>query len=321
MEITVLLATCRRDDTLRACLESLLRVDGRSFAWEALIVDNAGQQSTRELVESYRGQLNVRYLLETTPGKNNALNHALEDARGELFVFTDDDIVAEPSWLYEMWRGAARWPDHAVFAGRILPKWPGAKDPPFGVSDRHIRAAFVIADWGLEEGPIASARVWGPNMAVRAQVFSSGIRFNPAVGPRGSNYVMGSETELTTRLENQGMGAVYLPRSVVWHQIRQEQLTVKWLHGRSYRAGRAEAFSEYSVWSAPRVLGLPRFLLRQLAAVGIARILARLRSDREEMLKLGMTYWRLRGSLHQCILERRNAGARHAQLPKGPLTR
>jgi glycosyltransferase involved in cell wall biosynthesis len=320
MEVAVLLATCRRDGTLRSCLESLLRVEGSGFKWEALVVDNAGQQSTRELVESYRGQLNVRYLLEATPGKNNALNRALEEARGELLVFTDDDIVADPRWLHEMWRGAARWPEHAVFAGRILPKWPGAMGPPFGINDPHIRAAFCIADWDLEEGPIASARVWGPNMAVRAGVFRSGIRFNAAVGPRGSNYVMGSETELTCRLESQGMGAIYLPRSVVWHQIRSEQLTIKWLHGRAYRAGRGEAFSERGVSSVPQVLGVPRFLLRQLAEVGIARILARFRSDREEMLKLGMTYWRLRGILYQRIQERRNSAARRAQLPKGPLT-
>ena len=305
MDISVLIATHRRDETLRLCLDSLCRIESSALEWELLLIDNAGEESTRELAQAYKDSIDLHYLVETTPGKNSALNRGLGEARGQLYVFSDNDIIASKDWLLEMWRGAARWPQTSVFAGRILPKWPSATMPPLRMNDPLIRAAFCVADWDIPEGRIEADRVWGPNMAVRAELFKSGLRFDPAVGPRGANYVMGSETELTRRLEKQGFGAVYLPNSLVWHQIREEQLTREWLYARAYRAGRGRAHETDYFPGAPRIFGVPRFLIRRAASVALARLGAFLKADREEMLLQGMTYWRVRGSLDQCFFESR----------------
>ena len=116
----------------------------------------------------------------------------------------------------------------------------------------------------MEEGELPPAHVTlvqGPNMAIRASIFQSGTRFNTSIGPSGSNYPMGSETELILRLHRQGHRAWHVNRAVVEHLVRQEQLNKAWVLRRAIRFGRG--------WGrmAPNPkqwLGIPRYLVRDV---------------------------------------------------------
>lgn len=295
MDISVLLSTYRRSALLAQTLESLCRMDAGGLRWEVLVVDNAGDEETRRTAERMRGRLQIACLREPRKGKNNALNRAVEEARGALLVFTDDDIIADRFWLREMREGAERWPGFPVFGGRILPRFP-SPDVPLPREHPFFIGAYVLADWNIHEGPYKAAYVWGPNMAVRAEIFREGWRFDPLIGPNGSNYIMGSETEFTMRLEKAGHGAVYLPKSLVHHQIRPEQLKPRWLYGRSFRDGRQKAV-RYGRPDAPLLFGVPRYLVRRLVETGVERLFRFY--DREKAVDLGLKYWNLRGMLHQ----------------------
>jgi glycosyltransferase involved in cell wall biosynthesis len=313
MDISVLLATHRRDDRLRSTLESFTRMEPKGLRWEALVIDNAGEASTRVMVEAFRGALDVKYVIERTPGKNNALNTGLSRATGSLFVFTDDDVIVAPDWLARTWEGAARWATRCVFGGRILPCWPPAGlTLPLSADDPALQGALGIADWDLPEGPMPAIQVRGANMSARASVFGAGWRFNPAIGPRSGDYIMGSETEFTVRLERTGLGAVYLPGALVRHQVRAEQLQTHWLYRRSFRNGRGLAFHANYFPSAPRLFGVPRFLWKQLAVSGVRRLIAVAKLDNGAALRNGMDYWRWRGYLHQCRVA---SPAPNARLP------
>ncbi len=173
MHISIVLSTYRRLASLRQTLESFWSLATDGLDWEVLVVDNAGEHAVHDLVHTASQQLPVRYFVETTPGKNSALNRVLPECRGALYLFTDDDILADQRWLIEAWQGAQRWPHSAVFGGRVLPQWP-AGEPPIPVHDPFARGAYVIADWGLPEAPYAAECVFDPNMAVRAAVFHAG---------------------------------------------------------------------------------------------------------------------------------------------------
>ena len=102
MDITVVLCTYNRCDSLANALQSLA---AQTFAtpvdWEILIVDNNSTDGTREIVERFcRVYPNhFRYIFEPRPGKSYALNTGLQHCDGEILAFTDDDIMAEPTWL------------------------------------------------------------------------------------------------------------------------------------------------------------------------------------------------------------------------------
>jgi glucosyl-dolichyl phosphate glucuronosyltransferase len=303
MDVSVILATYRRPTLLARTLESFreLRVDG--LAYELLVVDNGSPRETQAVLARSATGLPVRLLVETTRGKNHALNRAIPEARGALLVFTDDDVVVDREWLLELAGGAGRWPEHQVFGGRVLPLWP-TEDMP---SRRHkfLTHAYAIADRDQPEGPYWAGWVFDPNMAIRATVFQAGWRFNPAVGPNGTpTYMSGGESELLFRLERNGVGAVYLPRARVLHQIRPEQLRVAWLYGRAFRKGRWD-FAKTGA-AGPRLFGVPRAVLAELVAAYARFLAAHLKPDAAARFDRGLSYWRLRGMLYES--RRRGSG-------------
>lgn len=296
MDISVLLATYYRDKILYRTLQSLCSLDTKELNWEVLVVDNADDTKTREVVNHYRNVLPIKYLLETKRGKSNAMNRAFEIAKGELFVLTDDDIIADRNWLIEMWEGSKRWPDFSIFGGRILPAFPPGKIP---IPKEHpfFKCAFVVADWDVDEGPYKAANVWGPNMAVHSFIFHQGWRFNPNIGPNGTNnYIVGNEGAFTTRLEREGIKSVYLPKSLVYHQIRPEQLKVKWLYRRAFVQGRSRAWNAGQL-NAPQVFGVPRYLIRELIETKIKQMLYFVKE--RNFIHFGIEYWITKGIIYQ----------------------
>lgn len=244
-DLSVIFSTFGRPRMLAETLAYFRALDTRGIRWELLVVDNKDDAETGRVLESFGASLPIRGMVETRPGKNAALNHALDRARGQLVVFTDDDVTPEPEWLREVSAGAARWPGHEVFGGRILPDFGGLEpDPRIDPDHRFTKSAYVIADWDEPEGEYHIVRVWGPNMAVRASVFEAGHRFDENIGPSGTSYVMGGETEFLERIARAGARAVYLPEAVVRHRIRPEQLSLEWIEGRAFRYGRSDAYRQ-----------------------------------------------------------------------------
>lgn len=240
VDVSVLIATRDRADSLAATLESLEQCDFSRERYHAVVADNGGDPATREVCGEFATALPLEYVAAPVGGKNAALNRALEAARGELFVFTDDDVVVDEGWLSAMWEGAERWRDHDVFGGRVLPLWPDGP-PKVVLETRYAGVAYSILDPEHGEGTDPDFLPFGPNFAVRRRVFDEGMRFDPALGPRPGAYTMGGETELLERLRDRGYLPIFLPDSVVHHRIRPSQYAFRWLLGRARKFGRSMA--------------------------------------------------------------------------------
>ncbi len=264
MDISIVLATYKRPEILHRTLESFSYLDGEGIQWEVLVVDNAGDAATESEVKAWLSKIPIIYLVELKKGKNNALNHAIPLIKGELVVLADDDILAHKNWLNAICEGASRWPDHKVFGGRILPDWPVGFEPP-DMQNPYLAGAYGVADWSQEDCLIQADEIFGANMVVRRELFEEGWRFNGNVGPSaGTIYRMGSETELLLRLAEVGYQFIYLPTALVYHQIRPEQMNLKWLKNRAYRAGLSRVCLDQKKHKFPELFGVPRYLLRMV---------------------------------------------------------
>lgn len=205
------------------------------------VVDNGSQDGTLELLEEFAVRLPLVIHRQPVPGKNNCLNYVLDAVAAtldpnELVVFTDDDVLPCPEWLEELRAAGQAHPDCTVFAGRILPHWPCSGIAHLDSVRRHFGILFSITS--NSEGPCEPVLAWGPNMAVRARVFQSGLRFDPLFGPNGGiNYPMGSETELMERLQARGHRAWFVERACVRHMIRASQLEPQSILQRAFRHG------------------------------------------------------------------------------------
>jgi GT2 family glycosyltransferase len=239
MQVSVLLATYRRPESLAQTLTAMARMATADLAWELIVVDSAREEATRRVCQSFSSRLPLRYFLSSRPGQNAARNRGLKEVTGDLVVLSDDDVLPDRAWLREMYQGAQRWSEHVLFGGRILPQWPGPA-PAYEIEPGFGRWAYGICNPDLPEGPAPSFLPISMNMAIRHRVFKSGVTFDESIGPRGKNYAMGSETEFNLRLRRLGYAAVFLPGSVVHNVIRPWQMESSYLISRAFRQGRGE---------------------------------------------------------------------------------
>jgi L-malate glycosyltransferase len=274
--LTVLLATRNGSRTLPDVLANFTRLQAPSSGWKLVVIDNASTDRTREIVTSFETRLPLTYVFEERLGKNVALNAGLEYLEGDLAVFTDDDVFPHPDWLIRLRATADAHPEYSVFGGVVWPRWE--VPPQHWVQWVDTRIVFAITDPAMVAGPTDLAFVFGPNMAIRAEVLRSGVRFDTSIGPCGGNYPMGSETELLIRLGRQGHRAWHVRDAVVEHFIRENQMKQPWVLARAIRFGRGRF--RISQGAAPEVrcwFGVPLPLISNLSRKVVKRAIASVR--------------------------------------------
>lgn len=227
---SILVCTRDRAELLRDCLETII-ADRSAVSREILVVDNGSTDRTADCVRSFP---DVRYVYEPRVGIAHARNTAVREARGELLLFADDDVLVGDGWADALVRGFDD-PGVAAVAGRILPKWPF--EPPAWLNGPHATMLTAI-DNGAEP------RILGPeveppsmNLALRADLVR---RFDPPfdvrLGHAGERRIGHEETHLIGRLRALGMIA-YRPDAVVLHRIDPRRIDLEWLRRSFFELG------------------------------------------------------------------------------------
>lgn len=238
--LDVLIPTCRRPGELARCLEALEASDAGACGAVVTVIDNAGDQGTREVIEGRLWNLPVRMVECLAPGKSNALNKGLAASSGDLVVFLDDDMVVSPSAFGALRAGAARWPDAAGFGTRIGLVWPENLPLDRRVIEYVKGFAYASRDYREEERPFPKGN-WplGCFMAFRRRKLPSEAPFDGNTGPKPGTYRMGSGQPLFDSLAKMGAQLVILPSVSASHHVRESQLTEAWILDRSYSWGRS----------------------------------------------------------------------------------
>jgi len=312
--ISVLLATHNGAGTLGRVLDAYAELLTDDIRWHMVVVDNASTDATAILLEQYARRLPLLPLRTERRGKNVALNLGLEHCRGDLVVLTDDDAVPAKEWLRSWMATSTSQPLFDVFAGRIDPLWPDGGCPEWIPRLIDMGAVFAITPERMSEGPVDAVWVWGPNMAVRRSVFDAGFRFDESVGPAAGQYRMGSETELTVRLQRAGHRAWYAPDIRVGHIIRPEQLDQRWIMRRAYRVGRqtfqAVRHAVQSGAQGPTFRGAPRTVWRLLLKEYLRLSRARILLDFDAGIRAEWQISHLLGYLHEAATHTRGDAIR-----------
>jgi glycosyltransferase involved in cell wall biosynthesis len=287
--ITVLIATRNGERWLPACLSSFRKLERPFGGWRLVVVDNGSTDRTAEIIRRF-GDLPIHYAFQSKPGKNAALNLGLQYIEGDV-AFTDDDVLPNPDWLVRLAEAADTANNCDIIGGQIVPVWPS--EPPNWIKSWvPMGPVYAATDPAWPEGPCTLRSVWGPNMLVRNSVFRQGYRFDETVGPNGTvNYRMGSEISFTQRLANDGARFWHARRACVGHMIRPEQLTREWILGRAFRYGR---FMYQDRPNVPRLLGYPRYAMRQLIEIACQNIAAQISGDEGRKF---VAAWNLRQQL------------------------
>jgi GT2 family glycosyltransferase len=254
VQITVLLATRNRAQTLNRALDGYRRIVAPPVAWKLVVVDNGSTDRTPNIVRSAKRALPVELLTESRAGKNRALNRGLDALDGRLVIITDDDAVPDPSFLTAWTKYLECEPRFGLFGGTIMPLFDVS--PPKWLIRSHHWSSMMFAKRDLPEGQVEADAIYGPNMAVRKCVFDAGFRFDETVGPNAldPDYPTGSETEFCCRVARSGVQCWSASEPLVSHIVSADQISLGALERRAYRTGRGRA---RQMWELGKIVTPP----------------------------------------------------------------
>lgn len=204
---------------------------------QAILVDNGSRDATGEALRAFAAEPGPwePVLLEVPRGgKSAALNAGIRQARGEVLLFTDDDMDHDPGWAAGLvsflegggWAGAL---------GRIEVAFPEGR-PPW-VSRKAEGLLGATHEAARPDGTVG--HLCGGNMAVLAEAAARAGPFREDMGPLGARTGYSEDVEWSLRVGRQGpLG--YCPEAVNWHRIPAARASRAFLCRRQFGMVRAE---------------------------------------------------------------------------------
>ena len=235
MLISIILCTRDRADDLNQTLLSLAGVavpDG--YRCELVIVDNASSDHTREVIAKVvLPKISVRSLFEPKQGLSGARNLGLSEARGEIIVFTDDDLRYTSEWLEVMTKPLrSREADAVTGTMRLAPHL----ERGWMMSVHH---SFLAAP--LRDSP-AAAELIGANMAIQRQVLSRVPWFDTELGPGALGF--GEDTLFGQQLREVGYRIDTVSLETEHHFLPERLLRANFL-SHAKKLGKSAAYTSH----------------------------------------------------------------------------
>lgn len=263
MLVTVAICTWNRARLLDRTLAELHRLivpDG--VDWELVLVDNNCTDDTAAVVEKHAKALPIRRVVEPKQGHSHARNRAVDEARGEMILWTDDDVLASENWLAEYARVARAFPEAGYFGGQVTP-WYAAEIPVetavFIDANLHLLApVFSLKDHGDGVRPFAPGEgPFGANMGFRTE-FLRRFRFDPKFGRIKTGLIGADEVSVIRALQNAGVPGVWIGTTEIQHFIPADRTTFAHFWRYFESLGRTQVRLD-GAEPAPTLFGRPRW--------------------------------------------------------------
>lgn len=231
--VSVIVPTRNRARSLRALLDSFEHLVPPPVPYEIVIADNGSDDETPRILAQWRAAAPRRLVVRVPePGKSRAVNAAIAASKGQLLAFLDDDVVAEPEWLAEVWDYFTR---HDCFAAQGSVVWPdeAMRDPElYALLDRYR----TIVHLDLDPDTVRT-KLTGANMTIRRHTFAVVGLFNEKIGPGAAG--LSEDNELADRIRAHGGWIGYMKKARVIHEIDRSRLTKEYFEEYHRRQGRS----------------------------------------------------------------------------------
>lgn len=237
---TIIIASHNGGDTLKDTMDSLMNLKAENCDFEIILVNNASVDHTQQLAEQYIDRIPLRILYEPRRGKSFALNTAIDHAKGDYLLFTDDDVTVDEGWLGGFLAAADLHPDVDLFAGQVRPRW---QTPP-------PRWLVHLTDKGMSYGATAVSQAdgligrghyfKGANFMVRRSAVGT-VRFDETertnfLGGRLS--IGGEDTRFAQQILANGSQGWFVSGAKVNHLVRTCEMNMRYVFTRYVRIGR-----------------------------------------------------------------------------------
>lgn len=124
MKFSVIIPTFHRNDLLEQCLLKLAPENQIiiSNSYEVIVTDDGKSHTAEQLIEEKFNWVRWVKGLGTGPASNR--NNGAKYAKGDFLVFTDDDCLPDPQWLFAYEKAIKKHPEVKIFEGKTYPDAP-----------------------------------------------------------------------------------------------------------------------------------------------------------------------------------------------------
>lgn len=247
--LSVIIPTRNRALFVKDALDSILKQTLSTGEFEILIIDNGSTDATAEVVKEFMAKSNqISYYFAPEPGLHVGRHVGTREAKGEILVFIDDDVIATPKWL-EAIKNTFNNPKVGLVGGKILPKWEGDIPDWINLFKSETEYGWTIGylsllDFGDVLKEIPAYYVYGCNFSIRKSVLYECGGFHPDSMPQELiRYRGDGETALSLAIMEKGYKAIYEPKATVYHRIPPERLTLDYFCRRAFNQGISDSYS------------------------------------------------------------------------------
>ena len=197
--VSVIVPVYNGEDTIAACVESILAQSLPRDDFEVILIDNASSDGTPAVLERYRDHAVI--LHESKRGPSAARNRGLRNATGEIVAFTDADCIVHRDWLSRIIE-PLRDPTVGIVGGMIQSVRPCNAVEEFGerIHDHRLAIEYYSP-------PYAITMNWASRRADLEKV-----------GLFDEELLRCEDCDLAYRLVAAGYRIVHEPAAVVYHR-------------------------------------------------------------------------------------------------------
>jgi mycofactocin system glycosyltransferase len=238
--VSIIIPVRNRPEEIAACLQSLSRLDYPAEKREIIVVDDASDDRTPDVVSTFPVDL---ILLKERRQVSFCRNLAAKRAKGEILAFLDSDCVADPLWLREL-VPAFRDPSNGAVGG-MVDSYSNEKG-----LDRYekVKSSLNMGSWpkSSREGD-QFFYLPSCNLLVRRVLFLE-------LGGFREDMVIGEDVDFSWRLQDQGNHVEYRPVGKVYHKHRNK---MRHFCARRFDYGTSEPFLQRSYAKRVKQFVLP----------------------------------------------------------------
>ena len=284
--VSVAVCTYNRAESLRDTLESLVAQQTNGFTYEIIVVDNNSHDHTKTVAQQFNGK--VKYVFEPRQGVSYARNKGIQEAKGQVIAFTDDDVIVDPNWIASLYKCFKETKALAV-AGKIERLW-NCKRPGW-LSDE-IMAPLIVQDLGSarKKWDQKNHHMVAANMAFHRSAFEKYGLFREELGRRGNSLIGGEDREIFKRLFEDGASIFYEPRAIVAHKVERERLSKEYMRRWFWEVGKTLGHEIEFKWHNFFTIG-PFWLWEDLAFACARYLKVSLKPDSTDSEKFAAEIW------------------------------
>jgi GT2 family glycosyltransferase len=230
---SLIICSRNRPQLLWETIQSILK--GDEIPTEMIIVDQSEMPNPR--LENFQPEraCKFHYLWSEEKGVSLARNLAASKATYPILVFTDDDMLATPTWFGSLVRALLAVGPRGVVTGQVLAE-----------ADNHegrVPSTRNDNQAAIYRGRVERDVLFTGNMIIYRSVFDDVGGFDTRLGP-GTLFPAAEDNDFAFRLLETGYSIVYDPYPKLYHRVWRSRSQSLWLYW-SYGCGQGGFYAKY----------------------------------------------------------------------------